>query len=423
MTCPMNSNPSHRLALIGITGTNGKTSCSVFLAQCLSRLGWHCGVIGTLGYGLLQPGRDIGDDSDAGDDLSARLTPSLLTTPDAATGQEILADLVKQGATAAVMEVSSIGMHQHRVKALRFHSAVFTNLSRDHLDYHQSMEDYAECKRQLFLMPGLQRAVVNLDDSYAETIMGSVAAGVETVTYSLRDSAADIYAEGVQLSAHGCRAQINTPLGAVKVDVPLLGEFNLSNLLAVTATLLGLVKQTESVLLAVASALNALRPLPGRMQVIAGDNSNSGITAVVDYAHTPDSLRVALAAMRQHCKGKLHCVFGCGGERDQGKRPLMGQIAERDADFAVVTDDNPRLEPGDDIVAQILEGMKKPAAAVVQRDRGAAIDYAISHAESGDAVLIAGKGHETYQDSGGERRQFSDIDAVREALIRRAEQS
>lgn len=393
-------NPSEKLQVFGITGTNGKTSCSQFIAQGLTMYGYQCGVMGTLGYGIC-----------------GNLKETHLTTPDAVFTQMALAEMVRDRINPVVMEVSSVGLHQKRVQAVRFDTAIFTNLTRDHLDYHGSMEAYGENKKKLFAFESLKTAIVNLDDPYALSIINSIASNVEVVTYSLNNSIASIYAEQLQLTRHGFEARVITPIGAANLHGKLLGYFNISNLMAVIAALITYLSARGNVNLEELFArLANLQPVTGRMEII-GDSSD--ITAVVDYAHTPDGLRSALAGLRDHFSGKVWCVFGCGGNRDKGKRPMMGEIAETYADNLVIADDNPRNEEGDEIVQHILSGIADKSAVTVIRDRAEAIAYAISHAETGDVVLIAGKGHETYQDIGGNRLIFSDANQVRLALQKR----
>ncbi|MFM1896709.1 MAG: hypothetical protein RLZZ385_1783 [Pseudomonadota bacterium] len=392
--------PSERLQVIGITGTNGKTSCSQFIGQALTAMGYRCGVIGTLGYGMYD-----------------HLEETSHTTPDAVFTQAALARMARENINPVAMEVSSVGLHQHRVKAVRFDTALFTNLTRDHLDYHESMENYAENKRKLFTMDGLRAAVVNLDDSYALTMLNSVARNVDVWTYSIRNSVATVYAKTLQFDRQGYRAEISTPLGDGTIAGPLIGQFNFSNVLAVTATLLSyLERHGKAELPQILRVVSDLRPVNGRMEIIG---SKGDITAIVDYAHTPDGLRSALLAVRDHFHGKIWCVFGCGGNRDKGKRPMMGEIAEQLADRLVIADDNPRNENGEEIVQHILSGISDRSRVAVIRDRAAAIEQAILQAAPGDIVLVAGKGHENYQDVGGQRMLFSDASQVRLALQKR----
>ena len=389
--------PSRRLSVIGITGTNGKTSCSQFIAQALANSGFSCGTIGTLGYGVY-----------------GKLQETQLTTPDPVFTQMALAEMVQGGIDPVVMEVSSVGLHQKRVKAVKFDTAIFTNLTRDHLDYHESMEAYGNNKKKLFTSEGLSRAIINLDDPYALSVINAIAPSVEMYTYSIKNSAATVYAESLTLTRQGFQARVVTPIGAGVIKGKLFGYFNVSNLLAVISVLVSyLPKKKELDIEQLCELVSGLSPVDGRMEIV-GDTAE--ITAVVDYAHTPDGLRSALKGLRDHFSGNIWCVFGCGGNRDKGKRPIMGEIAEAFADKVIIADDNPRNEEGDKIVEHIQSGMKSPEQTVVLRDREKAIAYAIGNAEPGDVVLVAGKGHETYQDVGGSRLIFSDANQVRLAL-------
>lgn len=397
--------PSEQLTVIGITGTNGKTSCSQFIAEALTSIDRRCGIIGTLGYGI-----------------QGELQETQLTTPDAVFTQMALAQMVEQNVNPVVMEVSSVGLHQKRVKAVCFDTAVFTNLTRDHLDYHESMEAYGDCKRKLFTMDGLRSVVVNLDDSYSLSILNSVCSDVEISTFSINNKIATVYATELEFTRKGYRAHISTPLGPGFIQGKLLGSFNFSNVLAVITTLISYLAINNSRdldrLLAV---ISDLKPVAGRMEIV-GDNSGD-ITAVVDYAHTPDGLKSALTALREHFSGNVWCVFGCGGNRDKGKRPLMGEFAEQYADHLIICDDNPRNEDGDDIVNHILSGIEMLSKVSIERDRAKAIAFAISNAQPGDVVLVAGKGHESYQDIAGKKEIFSDANHVRLALQSRTEKT
>lgn len=381
--------PSHNLGLVGITGTNGKTSVSQMLAQALSSMGKPCGVIGTLGSGLLP-----------------QLTDHGMTTPDAVSVQRQLAEMHDQGAGWVCMEVSSHALEQGRVAALEFDLAVFTNLSRDHLDYHGDMAHYAAAKAKLFDRP-LQAAIINLDDAFGlELIERSPS---RCFTYSLSNPKADLYCSTIEYTSSGIRAALHTARRNATLESALLGEFNLANLLAVIGTLLALEVRLDR---AVALAAD-LTPPAGRMQRLGGGDRP---LVVIDYAHTPDALEKALAAVRAHVQGNLTCVFGCGGDRDNGKRPLMGQIAERNADRVLVTDDNPRSESSQHIIDQILAGMQRPESVSVTANRAEAIRTSILQAQAGDVILLAGKGHETYQEIDGVRHPFSDIEQAANAL-------
>jgi UDP-N-acetylmuramoyl-L-alanyl-D-glutamate--2,6-diaminopimelate ligase len=387
--------PSKHMSVIGITGTNGKTSSTQFLARGLGR----CGVIGTLGNGF----------PDA-------LEPTLHTTPDPVDLQALLKGMRDAGGEAIAMEVSSHALDQGRVDAVHFDVAVLTNLSRDHLDYHGSMEEYAASKLKLFLYPGLRCAVINLDDPFGWQILDHLPAGVQALGYSLAPieelpERLDgwLWARSVQPSSEGIEIEVQTSYGDGEFHSRLLGRFNVSNLLAV----LGVLLQHDIPLDDALGRLAELKTVAGRMEKFGGGDQP---LVVVDYAHTPDALEHALLATREHVAGNLICVFGCGGDRDRGKRPQMAEIAERLADRAIVTDDNPRTEDGDRIVSDILAGMQRPEKAQVIRDRREAIRAAVSDAVAGDLVLICGKGHEDYQLVGDQKLHFCDREEVRAVL-------
>jgi UDP-N-acetylmuramoyl-L-alanyl-D-glutamate--2,6-diaminopimelate ligase len=314
------------------------------------------------------------------------------------------------------MEVSSHALAQDRAAAVAFDCAIFTNLSRDHFDYHGSLENYASAKGRLFQVPDLSSAVINLDDSFGRTFIDSMAQGVKLLGYSL-DPAAELPAGldgwaralAIEPTAQGMRIKVATHVGEADLETKLLGRFNGANLLAV---LLVLLQRGWSLQRAV-ETLSALPTVPGRMDLLGGGELPS---VVVDYAHTPDALEKALQTLRVHCPGTLSVVFGCGGDRDRGKRPLMGELAERLADSVIVTDDNPRTESSDEIIQQILAGMKTPDGVLVEPDRHRAIHAAVAQASQGDLVLVAGKGHEDYQLVGGKVLHFDDREEVTEAL-------
>jgi len=391
--------PGEAMHIVGVTGTNGKTSCVQLLTQAFTLLGLKSASIGTLGTGM-----------------AGQLQDSARTTPDAITMQALLARFRELGATHVAMEVSSHALAQERVAAVDFETAVFTNLTRDHLDYHGSMEAYGEAKARLFAWPGLQSAVINIDDAFGARLLERLPPGVAALSTSLRDDAgAAVHASAVATSADGLKFTLNTPWGTRPVGSSLLGRFNVHNLLVVAACLGALGVAFERIV----AALGALQPVNGRMSRLGGGPGQPLV--VVDYAHTPDALEQVLGALREHCAGRLVCVFGCGGERDAGKRPLMGGIAARLADVAIVTDDNPRGEDGSLIVAQIVAGMGEAATPpLVERDRARAIHLALADAQPGDVVLIAGKGHETYQDGATGRHPFNDL-AVAAAALRQRE--
>lgn len=393
--------PDRALLLIGITGTNGKTSCTQYIARALSAER-RCGTIGTLGIGF----------PDA-------LVEGTHTTPDAVTLQAALSELRSAGADAVVMEVSSHALDQGRVAGVGFDIAVFTNLSRDHLDYHGSFSAYGEAKRRLFQTPGLRAWVVNLDDAFGEGLLVDPPQGVDVIGYGQgadhsywRRVTRRVWALSVQSDDSGMTIELDTSWGRGQLHTRLLGRFNVSNLLAVAAVLL----QQNVPLAQVIERLAALTTVAGRMERFGGGEQP---LVIVDYAHTPDALEHVLAASRAHTRGRLFCVFGCGGNRDSGKRPEMAAIAEALADQVIVTDDNPRKESGESIIADILSGMKQPAQARVERDRAKAIRLAVNEAEIGDVVLVAGKGHENYQLVGDAKLMFDDRVQVRQALQER----
>jgi UDP-N-acetylmuramoyl-L-alanyl-D-glutamate--2,6-diaminopimelate ligase len=390
--------PSESMRVIGVTGTNGKTSTVQMLAQALEHLGHRAATIGTLGAGL-----------------HGRLNEGERTTPDAINVQGLLATFRDEGATHVAMEVSSHALEQGRVAAVAFDVAAFTNLTRDHLDYHGSMEAYGEAKAKLFAWPTLEAAAINIDDAFGRTLSQRMPQGVHALRLSTESAAnADIFATEIVTSAEGLAFELHTPWGDRAIRSRLLGRFNVANLLAVVACLGALGESFDRIV----EAVEVLEPINGRMNRIGGV---AGLPlVVVDYAHTPDALEQALTALRAHCEGELICVFGCGGERDAGKRPQMGAIAERLADRIVITDDNPRGEDGDVIVAQIVAGLRQPDMAKVERDRAKAIEQALSSAQPGDVVLIAGKGHETYQEGAHGKRPFDDLAVARQALEVRA---
>ena len=385
--------PSSALPLIGITGSNGKTSCAHLINQLLAGLGDSCATIGTLGAGV-----------------NGELAAGINTTPDALSIQRLLAQWRDQSVDQVAMEVSSHGLVQGRVAALNFELALFTNLSRDHLDYHGSMQAYGAAKAQLFQMPRLRHAVLNADDDYSLQLQNHIANDVNVLRFSLQKSSADIWLDGIRYHNHGVNAQLHSPWGDYAIAIPLLGEFNLSNVVAVISCLGVLGYPLEKIV----SLLPSLKTVSGRMDKLPGD---SDISVVIDYAHTPDALEKALTALRQHTAGELWCVFGCGGDRDRGKRPQMGAAAQQLADHVVVTSDNPRSEKPGTIIDEIIAALDKPF--LIEEDRARAIAAVIANAKAGDTVLLAGKGHEQYQLVGEKRLPFSDYHQARLALAAR----
>jgi UDP-N-acetylmuramoyl-L-alanyl-D-glutamate--2,6-diaminopimelate ligase len=384
-------NPSKNMRIVGITGTNGKTSCSHFIAAALHQLNISCGVIGTLGnglYGNIQAGN--------------------LTTPDPITLQKTLAGFLQQGASYTAMEVSSHSIEQERINGIDFAISVFTNLTRDHLDYHGTMENYGNAKKKLFVSDATKLSVINKDDAFGEKIIAELRGKKNILSYGTQKNT-DIYAENPQFNLNGIYADVYTPWGQGELHSGLIGKFSLSNLLAVLTTLCALDIPFETVL----QLLSKLTSVDGRMQTLGGGDKP---LIVVDYAHTPDALEKVLTALRHHCHGKLICVFGCGGDRDRGKRPIMAKIAEENADIVMVTDDNPRTEDADQIFKDIFAGFAHPEKILQEHDRSKAIYAMIAAAKAGDCVLIAGKGAETYQIIGTEKLPFSDVEQVRFCL-------
>ncbi|TAK39695.1 MAG: UDP-N-acetylmuramoyl-L-alanyl-D-glutamate--2,6-diaminopimelate ligase [Lysobacteraceae bacterium] len=386
--------PSHAMTMVGVTGTSGKTSTVQLLAQALEALGLRAGTIGTLGAGL------HGDVHATG-----------FTTPLVLRMHALLAQLRDAGARAVAMEVSSHALDQGRVDAVHYDVAVFTNLTRDHLDYHGDMASYGAAKAKLFVREGLRAAVVNIDDAFGRELLGNLPATVRGLGTSAQGAQCDVRAGNVVLGGEGIAFDLVLGDEHRNVHSPLLGRFNIDNLLAVAGVLHALGHDAD----AIAAVLPQLQPIPGRMNRLGG---GAAPLVVIDYSHKPDALRQALESLRGHLQGRLVCVFGCGGERDRGKRPQMAAIAEQAAEVVIVTDDNPRGEDGDAIVAEIVAGFREPAAAIVERDRRRAIERAIGAARAGDIVLVAGKGHETYQEVAGVKHPFDDRAVAREALAR-----
>ena len=385
--------PSRAMTMVGVTGTNGKTSTVQLLGQAWHLLGTPSGSIGTLGVGL------YGD-----------VVPTGFTTPLVLQMHEVLAQLRDGGAKAVAMEVSSHALDQGRVDAVHYDVAVFTNLTRDHLDYHGDMEAYGAAKAKLFHRPGLKAAAINLDDAFGRELITTLAADVQAIGLSSTGQAgATIRAEKLVLDGQGLGFDLVIGDERHALRSPLLGRFNVDNLLAVAGALHGLGETSACI----AEVLGQLQPIRGRMNRLGGQGEP---TVVIDYAHTPDALEQALRSLHGHLDGRLLCVFGCGGERDTGKRPQMAAIAEELADVVFVTDDNPRGENGDVIVADIMAGFVTPAQVNVVRDRARAIDAAVAQAGAGDIVLIAGKGHEPYQEIAGIKHPFDDTDVASRAL-------
>jgi len=403
MAAKFYGDPSTAMNVVGVTGTNGKTTVAWLLAEALAahRTLGPCGFSGTIGSGRL-----------------GQLKSSENTTPDAISLQRLLADLRAHEIATTVLEVSSHALVQHRVEAVAFDLAVLTNLTRDHLDYHQTIGAYRQAKKRLFEFSSLRAAVVNGDDSLGQEIVRECT-GAELFIYSLTppervvDGASAVYLEQFSVDSAGIRMSIVAGCETVQLHSQMLGRLNVANLLAAFAAMLAL-----GVAAPVAGQLLSKgRSAPGRLQLFGGGDAPK---VIVDYAHTPDALRQVLLALRPICDGELWCVFGCGGDRDTGKRALMGEIAEALSDHIIVTNDNPRGEAPESIVEEILNGTENRSSVVVEPDRSAAVAQAISTAAPEDIVLVAGKGHETYQDIGGVRMPMSDQALVKNALSRRA---
>ncbi len=387
--------PTLDLSVCGVTGTNGKSSVTHLIASALRLTGQRCGQMGTLGFGLTDP-----------------LTRSDMTTPDAVSVQQRLGWLREQRATHVAMEVSSHALDQYRVNAVGFDVAVFTNLSRDHLDYHADLDAYAAAKKRLFEQFPITRAVINADDALGRELIASTESQVPVTVVTARADGQEyqhlLRATNVTTHVQGISFDVEGTFGEGRIESSLLGGFNALNILSALGVLLHWGVPFEHAL----GALGRVRAPAGRMESFGREGEAQ---FVVDYAHTPDALRNAVTALREHCSGELWCVFGCGGDRDRGKRPLMAQAA-RHADRIIVTNDNPRFEDPDVIVGDIMKGFDDTSAVTVEKDREAAIAHAVNSARPGDVVLIAGKGHEDYQLIGNERVEMCDRRLISELL-------
>lgn len=384
--------PSSHISVCGVTGTNGKTSCADFIAQMMS-VDVPTGLMGTLGSGIYPDLQETG-----------------YTTPDAIVCQQWLADIKFANAKYAVMEVSSHALIQGRVNGIQFNSAIFTNLSRDHLDFHGDMESYANAKSKLFESPELNNAIINVDDEAGRSIADNLSENIRCIRYGLDNHFnPDVYGYEVKLDQSGLSMKVKTQWGEGELASPVMGYFNASNLLAVLSVMLLQGIEFNEAL----NRFKSIKSVAGRMQRFGGKEQP---LVVVDFAHTPDALEQALNSLREHTQHHLWCVFGCGGDRDKGKRPLMGAVAETKADFIVLTNDNPRKEVAEKIIEDIKTGMESLKNVTVEKDRHAAIHFAISQAKAGDVVLIAGKGHENYQLIGDEKVPFNDAEEVKQQL-------
>ncbi|MFT7674887.1 MAG: UDP-N-acetylmuramoyl-L-alanyl-D-glutamate--2,6-diaminopimelate ligase, partial [Gammaproteobacteria bacterium] len=387
-------NPGKSLKIVGVTGTDGKTSVTHLICQALTQLGQQVASIGTLGYGLVD-----------------QLEPASHTTPDAITLQSLLSRFRDQKCDTVIMEVSSHALQQYRVNGCQFDIAVLTNLGRDHLDYHGSMDNYAAAKSRLFFQFELSGKVVNAADQFGQKLLEQLTDD-GLVRYSSRSDGsnnADVVLTKFRATDRGQSLEIKTPEGVLNLETELIGDFNRENTLACISSLFALGMNLTEIQL----ATEQLKPIPGRMELII-PQTDSIARVVVDFAHTEQALRACLTASRDYCKGSLWCIFGCGGDRDQGKRSKMGQTAEALADRLIITDDNPRTESPGKIVSEILQGLVHPDRASIVHDRRAAIDFALAEAGPDDLIVIAGKGHELEQIIGNERLPFNDRHIVKQ---------
>ena len=392
--------PANSLSVIAVTGTNGKTSVVQLNNQLASLLGERSASIGTLGSGLYQPGKG--------------LSVTLNTTPDAISIQRLLAEFVGEGAFQVALEASSHALVQQRLAAMKTDVAVFTNLSRDHLDYHHNMENYAAAKRMLLNQPGLKAAVLNANDPEHLNWLSAKPTNVQAVLYGLNIPLSSIdktqrycIANNLQYTSTGVRCSLQTSWGNGELRLGLIGAFNVANVLAAISAQLSLGKSLKNIMYVV----QKLKPVAGRMEIFAQPGK---ATIVVDYAHTPDALEKSLHALRLHCRGKLVCIFGCGGDRDKGKRPIMGGIAQRLADQVVLTDDNVRSEAPQQIIHDILQGCSQAEQILIEHSRTQAIQRAASACSEQDIILVAGKGHENYQIIGQQSLAYDERAFVRQ---------
>lgn len=390
------AHPANAMSIIAVTGTNGKTSTAQLCAQISQKLGHVAGTIGTLGSGLIE-----------------QLTPNINTTPDAISMQKALSEMQQQGADTVALEASSHALVQHRLAALKTDVAIFTNLSRDHLDYHGSMVEYAAAKRRLLQQSGLKFAILNQDDVQSQQWLKECPAQVQPVMFGFEQVKHPQYpyciAKTVQYHPRGCVIDFESSWGNARINSPLLGHFNVQNLLAAISAQLCLGRNLNEI----AAISDKLKPIAGRMEVFS---SAEYAPVVVDYAHTPDALQQTLNSLRSHCDGLLWCMFGCGGDRDKGKRPLMGEVAERFADKVLITNDNSRSESPEQIANDILAGCQQPEQIQVELDRKTAIRMLLAQANRQDVILLAGKGHEDYQIIGSQRLPYDERHHVQQLL-------
>mgnify|MGYP001179285603 CR=1 FL=1 len=401
--------PAQKMMTVAVTGTNGKTSTVQLLTQLKDALGTRSASIGTLGSSIFE-----------GEETQWKTTPAANTTPDAIRMQYVLAEFVQSQVRHTAFEASSHALVQGRLGNVKTDIAVFTNLTRDHLDYHGSMEEYAKAKRLLLTQPGLSAVVLNANDkesenwdAYADKSIARVWTGIENDTKLVStyqqdgtsEKAKYCFARNTEYHDAGCRFEIQSSWGNALISLPLFGAFNVSNVLSAIAVLLQQGERFEDVV----NAVNAIKPVAGRMEVFT---FNANANVVVDYAHTPDALEKVLDSARAHTEGKVWCVFGCGGDRDKGKRPLMGQAAEAGADKIIITTDNSRSEAAEAIAKEIMDGLYNPDSAVAISDRETAIRYCLDQAATDDIIIVAGKGHENYQIIGNETINYNEREVV-----------
>ena len=388
----------NEMSIIGVTGTNGKTTVSWLIHQGFKKIGYKSGYIGTLGYGL------------------ENLNLNELTTPSCMKLHKILSEFQNSGVEYVVMEISSHAIDQRRIEGINFNSVIFTNLSRDHIDYHGNMENYGETKAKLFLERQSKIKIININDSFGRSLIERV--DEEVISTSIEPVNIDkdkfISVTKYETNGSGFDIDLKSSWGTFKTHVPLLGTFNIENVIQTIALFLSLGFSLSKIQI----IIEGMKAPSGRMESVDVDNNHLLPKVLVDFSHTPDALKLSLQSIRDHYDGKIWCVFGCGGDRDRGKRKMMGNIAERYADYVIVTSDNPRNENPEKIISDILEGISSEVETIVSREE--AINFAIMKANKNEIILIAGKGHESYQKIGEETLKFSDHKISKRSLIRRS---
>ena len=388
----------NEMSIIGVTGTNGKTTVSWLIHQGFKKIGYKSGYIGTLGYGL------------------ENLNLNELTTPSCMKLHKILSEFQNSGVEYVVMEISSHAIDQKRIEGINFNTVIFTNLSRDHIDYHGNMENYGETKAKLFLERQSKIKIININDSFGRSLIERV--DEEVISTSIEPINIDkdkfISVTKYETNGSGFDIDLKSSWGTFKTHVPLLGTFNIENVIQTIALFLSHGFSMSKI----QTIIEGMKAPSGRMESVDMDNNHLLPKVLVDFSHTPDALKLSLQSIRDHYDGKIWCVFGCGGDRDRGKRKMMGNIAERYADYVIVTSDNPRNENPEKIISDILEGISSKVETIVSREE--AINFAIMKANKNEIILIAGKGHESYQKIGEETLEFSDHKISKRSLIRRS---